>query len=557
MLDAGASARARAAVSCAGPAPCAEVFLACTSHALSTEDEEVMGLLLGDIQVLLPGARGGPRSRWPPSRTTAPPGAARRPRPSDAWLALTPAARLSQGPPEAPVALIWRAVPQIRTDRRKVRPRGCRPRKTRGAEEGLCATAHAPRVQLASCRALSVRRARRGIPGSFLLSSAPRGNTAAQDRVETSPEQMAAATALADQLTHSTGVRTRTIGWFHSHPHITVLPSHVDVHTQAMYQLLEPGFVGLIFSVFNRDAATKAHSVSATAFQSLPAGAGGGDGLEGMGSGELAAFDSETRDAIRAAAVAGGGLGGVWELAGRVWGLLRGGRGRVPALPVHPETNARARTGAAKTTQSRWPRAWAAGPTRGRGRRCPCPSPPAARPPAPASAITRRCRRCCCERSRRHTRHGARRAAAAGAWAEGPGTRSSGGGAGDGPDHQAGKECRPARLQRSAHPLWHSLTGPSHRPRSTPLNRSTSGRKDSAATLLARVHDAGVHAASLCQLAEGSIAPALAALRGLAAQVELQRRQLAEEERALAARVTELEAAAGVGLAEALTLLDV
>jgi hypothetical protein len=66
-----------------------------------------------------------------------------------------------------------------------------------------------------------------------------------------------------------------------------------------------------------------------------------------------------------------------------------------------------------------------------------------------------------------------------------------------------------------------------------------------------------VHAASLCQLAEGSIAPALAALRGLAAQVELQRRQLAEEERALAARVTELEAAAGVGLAEALTLLDV
>jgi proteasome lid subunit RPN8/RPN11 len=132
-----------------------------------------------------------------------------------------------------------------------------------------------------------------------------------KDRVETSPEQMAAATALADRLTQQTGVRTRAIGWFHSHPHITVLPSHVDVHTQAMYQMLEPGFVGLIISVFNRNAATKGHSVSATAFQAAPAGASGAAGLmaaaaggqlAGMGSGELAGVDSETRDAIRAAA---------------------------------------------------------------------------------------------------------------------------------------------------------------------------------------------------------------------------------------------------------------
>jgi hypothetical protein len=39
-----------------------------------------------------------------------------------------------------------------------------------------------------------------------------------------------------------------------------------------------------------------------------------------------------------------------------------------------------------------------------------------------------------------------------------------------------------------------------------------------------------VHQASLCQLAEASIAPALSAARRLAAQVEVQRRQLAEEE---------------------------
>lgn len=30
---------------------CTEVFLACTTHALTHESEEVMGLLLGDIQV--------------------------------------------------------------------------------------------------------------------------------------------------------------------------------------------------------------------------------------------------------------------------------------------------------------------------------------------------------------------------------------------------------------------------------------------------------------------------------------------------------------------------
>lgn len=29
----------------------AEVFLTCTTHALTTEAEEVMGLLLGDIRV--------------------------------------------------------------------------------------------------------------------------------------------------------------------------------------------------------------------------------------------------------------------------------------------------------------------------------------------------------------------------------------------------------------------------------------------------------------------------------------------------------------------------
>ncbi|XWS11833.1 hypothetical protein CRYUN_Cryun37aG0035000 [Craigia yunnanensis] len=58
-------------------------------------------------------------------------------------------------------------------------------------------------------------------------------------------------------MTASTGKTTRVIGWYHSHPHITVLPSHVDVRTQATYQLLDSGFIGLIFSCFSEDTNKK------------------------------------------------------------------------------------------------------------------------------------------------------------------------------------------------------------------------------------------------------------------------------------------------------------
>ncbi|KAL4589124.1 hypothetical protein LXL04_002026 [Taraxacum kok-saghyz] len=122
-----------------------DVWLTCLTHALSTETEEIMGLLLGDIQHSKNGSV---------------------------------------------TALIWGALPQPRCDRQK-------------------------------------------------------------DRVETNPEQT-----------------TRVIGWYHSHPHITVLPSHVDVRTQAMYQLLDSGFIGLIFSCFNEDQ-YKVGRIQVTAFQSL------------------------------------------------------------------------------------------------------------------------------------------------------------------------------------------------------------------------------------------------------------------------------------------------
>ncbi|KAF6259416.1 JAB1/Mov34/MPN/PAD-1 ubiquitin protease-domain-containing protein [Scenedesmus sp. NREL 46B-D3] len=171
-----------------------EVFLTCTTHALSTEAEEVMGLLLGDIR----------------------------------------------GDAGSLVAYIRRAVPQIRTDRRK-------------------------------------------------------------DRVETSPEQMASCSALADHVSSSTGLPTRVVGWYHSHPHITVLPSHVDVNTQAMYQMLDAGFIGLIFSVFN-SAPSKEQTIQVTAFQSLPGAAAAAGVLQGVSSDDLAGLDLQTQEALRASA---------------------------------------------------------------------------------------------------------------------------------------------------------------------------------------------------------------------------------------------------------------
>ncbi|KAM1513559.1 hypothetical protein ACFX1Z_024968 [Malus domestica] len=144
-----------------------DVWLTCLTHALSTETEEIMGLLLGDIENSVNGSV---------------------------------------------TALIWGASPQTRSDRRK-------------------------------------------------------------DRVETNPEQLAAASAQAEisfmclKMTLSTGRTTRVIGWYHSHPHITVLPSHVDVRTQAMYQLLDSGFIGLIFSCFSEDI-NKVGRIQVIAFQS-------------------------------------------------------------------------------------------------------------------------------------------------------------------------------------------------------------------------------------------------------------------------------------------------
>jgi len=90
-----------------------------------------------------------------------------------------------------------------------------------------------------------------------------------KDRVEISPEQLSQASTEAEQVGLLTRAKRpmRIIGWYHSHPHITVWPSHVDVRTQAMYQLMDSDFIGLIVSCFSNDQ-SNAGKVQVTCFQS-------------------------------------------------------------------------------------------------------------------------------------------------------------------------------------------------------------------------------------------------------------------------------------------------
>lgn len=98
------------------------------------------------------------------------------------------------------------------------------------------------------------------------------------------------AAAEAERLTVELKRPMRVLGWYHSHPHITVCPSHVgmyqnyffskylsninsiqknscyihyfyfvDVRTQATYQTMDHSFVGLIFSVFSEGKESKVH----------------------------------------------------------------------------------------------------------------------------------------------------------------------------------------------------------------------------------------------------------------------------------------------------------
>merc|ERR1711909_247827 len=73
--------------------------------------------------------------------------------------------------------------------------------------------------------------------------------TKQKDRVKIENSDILAGAEFAESLHGSLSVS----GWYHSHPHITVPPSHFDLATQASYQTMNKNFVGLIFSVFNYD----------------------------------------------------------------------------------------------------------------------------------------------------------------------------------------------------------------------------------------------------------------------------------------------------------------
>ncbi|KAF9115848.1 BRCA1 BRCA2-containing complex, subunit 3 [Mortierella sp. AM989] len=90
-----------------------------------------------------------------------------------------------------------------------------------------------------------------------------------KDRVEIGPEQLTMAAIEAEEITKATGKTTRVIGWYHSHPHITVFPSHVDLRTQLSQQLMDQRFIGMIVSCFNTDNELS-NKIQVTCFQSRP-----------------------------------------------------------------------------------------------------------------------------------------------------------------------------------------------------------------------------------------------------------------------------------------------
>ena len=92
--------------------------------------------------------------------------------------------------------------------------------------------------------------------------------TKQKDRVEIDNNSLVAASRRAEEL------GLQVLGWYHSHPHITVHPSHVDLRTQLNYQALDKSFIGLIFSVFNADPVQSQDTREVVAFQTLETDSG-------------------------------------------------------------------------------------------------------------------------------------------------------------------------------------------------------------------------------------------------------------------------------------------
>ncbi|CAG0915879.1 unnamed protein product [Notodromas monacha] len=71
------------------------------------------------------------------------------------------------------------------------------------------------------------------------------------DRVEIDPDRLVEGSALAEQESESSKEDVRVLGWYHSHPKITALPSKIDLRTQLNFQIMEKYFCGVVIAVFS------------------------------------------------------------------------------------------------------------------------------------------------------------------------------------------------------------------------------------------------------------------------------------------------------------------
>lgn len=73
-----------------------------------------------------------------------------------------------------------------------------------------------------------------------------------KDRVEFDEIQISQASEIAEQISKETSTEINVVGWYHSHPKITIPPSSVDLNTQFSQQYQGP-FIGIIISCFSCD----------------------------------------------------------------------------------------------------------------------------------------------------------------------------------------------------------------------------------------------------------------------------------------------------------------
>jgi BRCA1/BRCA2-containing complex subunit 3 len=73
-----------------------------------------------------------------------------------------------------------------------------------------------------------------------------------KDRVEFDEIQLSQASEIAEQISKEAKTEINVVGWYHSHPKITIPPSNVDLNTQFSQQYQGP-FVGIIISCFSCD----------------------------------------------------------------------------------------------------------------------------------------------------------------------------------------------------------------------------------------------------------------------------------------------------------------